>query len=101
MSLLVVVFSGVHIGLLGFAIIMWGVFPRWLGYIAFAAGPSLILNSCLYFLWPGYDGAMTLVFMIPFAITQLWLAGWLLVNTPHPSKNRDIVVSALWRDENK
>jgi hypothetical protein len=39
--------------------------------------------------------------MIPFAITQIWLAGWLLANTPHPSKNRDIGVSALWRDEQK
>jgi hypothetical protein len=101
MSLLVVVFSGIHMGLLGFAIIMWGVFPRWLGYIAFLSGPILILNSFLYMYWPGYDGSGSLIFMAPVAIAELWFAGWLLVNTPHPSKNRDIVVSSLWRDEQK
>jgi hypothetical protein len=31
-----------------------------------------------------------LVLMIPSGIASIWLCGWLLVNTPHPSKNREI-----------
>eukprot|EP00339_Tiarina_fusa_P002488 CAMPEP_0117045108 /NCGR_PEP_ID=MMETSP0472-20121206/31218_1 /TAXON_ID=693140 ORGANISM="Tiarina fusus, Strain LIS" /NCGR_SAMPLE_ID=MMETSP0472 /ASSEMBLY_ACC=CAM_ASM_000603 /LENGTH=292 /DNA_ID=CAMNT_0004757007 /DNA_START=41 /DNA_END=919 /DNA_ORIENTATION=- len=83
------VFSGVHLGLLGFTIVMWGVFPRWMGYTILLAGPMLILNSFLIFVMPGYDGAISFFFMIPYFVGTIWLAGWCLVNTPHPSKNRE------------
>jgi hypothetical protein len=87
------VLAGVHYGILGFAIVMWGVFPRYLGITLFIAGPCLIANSFLFFYWPGYDGELTLLLMLPTGIASIWLCGWLLVNTPHPSKNRDLFSS--------
>jgi hypothetical protein len=33
---------------------------------------------------------MTFLFYLPALVSHFWLAGWLLVNTPHPSKNRDL-----------
>lgn len=70
---------------------MWGVLPRWLGYTIFIAGPSLIVNSLLYALIAGYEGDMSLIFYLPMIGSQLWLAGWLLVNIPHPAKNREFL----------
>ncbi|KAG7367526.1 protein of unknown function DUF4386 containing protein [Nitzschia inconspicua] len=84
------IFGGVFFGLLGFTIVLWGVFPRWMGYIMSLAGFCYILNSSLFLFWPGYDGTVTFILLAPALITHFWLAGWLLVNTPHPSKNRDL-----------
>lgn len=83
------VFSGIHLLLLGLTIVFWGVFPRWLGYLITAAGPLLIFNSLLYVIWPGYDGDMGLLFSLPMLLSEFWLCGWLLVNVPHPAKNRE------------
>jgi len=92
------VFCGVHLAILGFSIIAWGVLPRYLGWATFIAGPLLVLNSLLFLYWPGYDGELSIVLNLPFFISQFWMAGWLLVNTPHPSKNRDFLLSALWSE---
>ena len=78
---------------------MWGVFPRWLGYLNVAAGPLLILNSFLIFMVPGYDGAISFFFMAPYFISLVWLAGWLLINTPHPSKNREFGATQKTEEE--
>ena len=83
------VFSGVHFLLLGLTIILWGVFPRWMGYIIVFAGPCMIANSVFYIIWPGYDGDLTLLLDLPALIAEFWLCGWLLVNVPHPAKNRE------------
>jgi len=82
--------------MLGFTIVLWGVFPRWMGYAMSLAGLCYIINSSLYLFLPGYDGAITFILLIPALVSHFWLAGWLLVNTPHPSKNRD-----LWSFANK
>ena len=79
---------------LGFTICLWGVFPRYLGISMCLAGCGYGLNSCLFLFWPGYDGLITWLLLIPALITHFWLAGWLLVNTPHPSKNRNIFGSS-------
>mmetsp|Transcript_12863 Transcript_12863/g.30075 ORF Transcript_12863/g.30075 Transcript_12863/m.30075 type:complete len:287 (-) Transcript_12863:197-1057(-) len=84
------IFGGVYMFLLGFTIVFWGVFPRYMGYSMCFAGVGYGINSCLYLFWPGYDGVITWLLLMPALITHFWLAGWLLVNTPHPSKNRDI-----------
>jgi hypothetical protein len=84
---------------LGFAIIMWGVFPRWMGFTIVVAGPCLIANTALFLLWPGYDGELSLILSIPLMVSQFWLAGWMLVNTPHPAKNRDLYLSEMFREE--
>eukprot|EP00536_Pseudo-nitzschia_multiseries_P011537 jgi/Psemu1/308318/fgenesh1_kg.399_\ len=76
--------------LLGFTIVLWGVFPRYMGYSMCVAGVGYVINSCLFIFWPGYDGTITWLLLLPALITHFWLAGWLLVNTPHPSKTRDI-----------
>ena len=83
------VFSGVYLLLLGITIVLWGVFPRWLGYTVSVAGPCAILHSLFYVIWPGYDGDMVLLFSLPTLISEFWLCGWLLVNVPHPAKNRE------------
>jgi hypothetical protein len=92
------VFAGVFFGLLGFTIVLWGVFPRWMGYVMFVSGPCYIINSCLYLFWPGYSGTITALLLLPALISHFWLVGWLLVNTPHPSKNRDLSLGFFTKD---
>lgn len=87
------IFGGMYMLMLGITISMWGVFPRYLGYSMWVAGVGYIVNSCLYLFFPGYDGLVTWALLIPSLITHFWLAGWLLVNTPHPSKNRNLFPS--------
>mmetsp|Transcript_24198 Transcript_24198/g.42532 ORF Transcript_24198/g.42532 Transcript_24198/m.42532 type:complete len:302 (+) Transcript_24198:70-975(+) len=84
------IFGGVFIGILGITIILWGVFPRYMGFSMALAGIGYILNSSLFLFWPGYDGTITFVLLLPALVSHFWLAGWMLVNTPHPSKNRDL-----------
>ena len=83
------VFSGVHMLMLGLTIVLWGVFPRWMGYIILVAGPCMIINSLFYVIWPGYDGDLSLLLDLPMLIAEFWMCGWLLVNVPHPAKNRE------------
>lgn len=84
------IFGGVFMFLLGFTIVLWGVFPRYMGFSMCFAGLGYGINSCLFLFWPGYDGVITWLLLLPALVTHFWLAGWLLVNTPHPSKNRDL-----------
>jgi hypothetical protein len=76
--------------MLGFTILLWGVFPRYMGWAMAISGVTYMLNSALFLFWPGYDGTITFILMFPPLVAHFWLAGWLLVNTPHPSKNRDL-----------
>jgi len=87
------IFGGVYMFMLGATIILWGVFPRYMGYSMCFAGLGYGINSCLFLFWPGYDGIITWVMLLPAFMTSFWLGGWLLINTPHPAKNRD-----LWGD---
>jgi len=89
------IFGGMYMVLLGSCICLWGVFPRYLGMSMWTAGIGYIVNSCLYLFFPGYDGLITWLLLLPALITHFWLAGWLLVNTPHPSKNRNIFPSFM------
>lgn len=73
---------------------MWGVFPRWMGITICVAGPALIVNSLCYLIIPGYDGDMNLLFNAPLILAEFWLAGWMLVNVPHPAKNREFFPAA-------
>jgi len=81
--------------MLGACIGMWGVFPRYLGISMWIAGVGYIVNSCLFLFFPGYDGLVTWLLLLPALVTHFWLAGWLLVNTPHPSKNRTLFPSFI------
>merc|ERR1712232_510156 len=56
------------------------------------AGVGYTINSCAFLFWPSYDGLITWLMLLPAFVTHFWLAGWLLVNTPHPAKNRDLFV---------
>ena len=78
-------------GLFGFIVLHWGVFPRFLGYTISLSCPGYLLSSLLFLVWPGYDGELTVLFLLPVIISEFGLAGWLLANTPHPAKNRDII----------
>jgi len=84
------IFGGVYMLILGSTIVLWGVFPRYLGYCMSMAGVGYLINSALFLFWPGYDGLVTWIMLLPALCSHFWLAGWLLVNTPHPSKNRDL-----------
>lgn len=84
-------FAGISMLLFGFIIVMWGVFPRCLGYCILVSGPCFILSSFFYIFWPKYDGNLTVIFMIPVFISYIGLSGWCIVSTPHPAKNRDFI----------
>jgi hypothetical protein len=91
------IFGGMYMVLLGSCISLWGVFPRYLGMSMWVAGIGYIVNSCLFLFFPGYDGLFTWALLFPALVTHFWLAGWLLVNTPHPSKNRSLFPSFTGR----
>eukprot|EP00980_Cylindrotheca_fusiformis_P010318 scaffold2299_cov131-Cylindrotheca_fusiformis.AAC.5 len=82
------IFSGLHYSFLGWIISMWGVFPRHLGYALSIAGPCHIVNVFLNLFIPQYNDELAIILALPGIIAQFWLAAWMLVNTPHPSKNR-------------
>merc|ERR1719253_2553087 len=69
--------------ILGSTIVLWGVFPRYSGYCMSMAGVGYLINSALFLFWPGYDGLVTWIMLLPALCSHFWLAGWLLVNTPH------------------
>mmetsp|Transcript_4593 Transcript_4593/g.11811 ORF Transcript_4593/g.11811 Transcript_4593/m.11811 type:complete len:294 (-) Transcript_4593:315-1196(-) len=89
------IFGGMYMIMLGACICMWGVFPRYLGMSMWLAGAGYIVNSSLFLFFPGYDGLVTWLLLLPALVTHFWLAGWLLVNTPHPSKNRNLFPSFI------
>jgi hypothetical protein len=86
------IFTGLHYCLLGLIISMWGVFPRYLGYALSIAGPCYIINVFLNLFISQYNDDFAIIFALPGIIAQFWLAAWMLVNTPHPSKNRGATV---------
>jgi hypothetical protein len=93
------IFGGMYMLMLGACVCMWGVFPRYLGMSMFIAGVGYIINSCLFLFYPGYDGLISWLLLLPALATHFWLAGWLLVNTPHPSKNRNLFPSFQGRPQ--
>lgn len=82
------IFSGLHYCFLGWIISMWGVFPRYLGYVLSIAGPCYIVNVFLNLIISQYNDELAIILALPGIIAQFWLAAWMLINTPHPSKNR-------------
>ena len=80
--LLALVFLGVSMILLGVVILIHGVFPRLLGGIIALAGFGYVLDSSLYFLGTGYNGEATALLMLPAAVSELGLTGWLLLCSP-------------------
>lgn len=86
------IFTGLHYCFLGWIITLWGVFPRYLGYALGIAGPCYIINVFLNLFISQYNDDFAIIFALPGIIAQFWLAAWMLVNTPHPSKNRGATV---------
>lgn len=82
------IFGGVYMFMFGFTIVYFGVFPRFMGYCMCFGGCGYIINSCLFLFWPGYDGIVTWLLLLPALFAHFWLGGWLLVNTPYPAKNQ-------------
>ena len=81
------IFGGLQYCLMGYIISTWGVLPRLLGYALFIAGPCYVISAFLNIMVSAYDDDYSIIFNIPGLIVQCWLAAWLLINTPHPSKN--------------
>jgi len=86
------VFSGLHYCLLGYIVNKWGVFPHKMGKALLVAGPCYIINAFLNLLISGYNDQLAILFALPGIVVQFWLATWLLINTPNPSKNRNTIV---------
>lgn len=82
------VFGGLQYCLVGYIITMWGVLPRYLGYALLLAGPCYIFSAFLNMMIASYNDDYSIIFNLPGIIVQFWLAAWLLINTPHPSKTR-------------
>jgi hypothetical protein len=83
------VFGGLHYCLLSFIITNWGVLPRNLGYAYGIAGPTYIINAFLNLIISKYNDDYAILFALPGVIVHFWSAAWLLVNTPHPAKDRN------------
>eukprot|EP00526_Cylindrotheca_closterium_P015742 CAMPEP_0113631112 /NCGR_PEP_ID=MMETSP0017_2-20120614/16169_1 /TAXON_ID=2856 /ORGANISM="Cylindrotheca closterium" /LENGTH=267 /DNA_ID=CAMNT_0000541611 /DNA_START=33 /DNA_END=836 /DNA_ORIENTATION=+ /assembly_acc=CAM_ASM_000147 len=86
------VFAGLHYSFLGFIVHKFGVFPHKLGKALMLAGPCYILNASLNLLISRYNDQLHVLFALPGILVQFWLASWLLINTPSPSKNRDTLI---------
>ncbi|CAJ1950598.1 unnamed protein product [Cylindrotheca closterium] len=89
------VFAGLHYSFLGFIVHKFGVFPHKLGKAMLLAGPCYIINAGLNLLISRYNDQLHVFFALPGILVQFWLASWLLINTPSPSKNRETVMKGF------
>lgn len=87
--LLALILFGVSMLLLGVVIVLYGIFPRTLGWLIGFAGVGYVIDSLLYFLWSGYDGAWTNYLMLPAILGEFGFAGWLLFRAPLVSDHKE------------
>ncbi|KAL7559073.1 hypothetical protein ACA910_018424 [Epithemia clementina (nom. ined.)] len=87
--LLALIFFGISMAILGYVVSVWGVFPKWIGYLLGLSGVAYILDSTLYFLKSGYDGQATGILMLPVLITEILFAGCLLLKKQTWSDHRN------------
>ena len=74
-----VIFFGLWLLPLGYLIYKSGYFPRILGVLVVIAGFSSMIDVCTFFLFPSYTEIISSVFMVPSAIGEFALCGWLLI----------------------
>ena len=87
--LLALIFFGISMGLHGHVIVVWGVFPKWIGYLLCISGLSYTLDSLLFFTKSGYNGEATGILMIPVLITEIGFAACLVLRKVTVADRRD------------
>ena len=86
--LLALIFFGISLFLFGYVVLVWGVFPKWLGVALALAGIGYVMDSSLFFLMDGYNGETTNILMLPALVAEFGLAGLLLFRQPTLSLKR-------------
>ncbi|MEJ3744577.1 DUF4386 domain-containing protein [Actinomycetes bacterium KLBMP 9797] len=75
-------FFAAHCVVLGGLLVRASQVATALGVLLGVAGVGYLVNSLLYFLVPGYDGAVTPLLLLPAIVAETWLCVRLLRNRP-------------------
>jgi hypothetical protein len=77
---------GIHLGLLGYFIVRFGMAPRALGYVLMAAGTAYVIDTTAHTLlsnYADYATAFTTMVAVPAVIAEGWFGLWLLLRAGH------------------
>ena len=72
-------FFGVSTVTIGYLALRSGVVPKVLCALLGLAGIGYMVDSCAFFLAPGYDGSISPILLAPALIGEVWFAFWLLL----------------------
>ena len=71
-------FFGVATMIIGYLAITSQRMPTPLGVVLSLAGAGYVIDSAMFFMIPGYDGAVSPIVLAPAVISEAWFALWLL-----------------------
>ncbi|MCO5317351.1 MAG: DUF4386 domain-containing protein [Microthrixaceae bacterium] len=71
-------FFGVATMIIGYMAITSARMPTSMGVLLCVAGAGYVVDSAMFFLIPGYDGAASPIVLAPALISEAWFALWLL-----------------------
>ena len=71
-------FFGVATMIIGYMAITSRRMPTALGAVLSLAGAGYVIDSAMFFMIPGYDGAVSPIVLAPAVISEAWFALWLL-----------------------
>ena len=64
--------------IIGYMAITSARMPTSMGVLLCVAGAGYVVDSAMFFLIPGYDGAASPIVLAPALISEAWFALWLL-----------------------
>ncbi len=88
-------FFGVSTAIVGAIALRSSHIPNLLGYLLGLAGIGYLTDTFMFFLIPGYDGAVSPVVLAPALLAEVWLCLWLLFGRGAvrfvPARGREVV----------
>lgn len=74
------VFFGLHLLVLGYLMLRTVTFPRAIGILLMVASVCYVANSLATLMSVEYSGPVEALVLLPPAVAELWLCGWLIVS---------------------
>ncbi|GJM37140.1 MAG: hypothetical protein DHS20C19_05070 [Acidimicrobiales bacterium] len=82
-------FFGVATMIIGFMAITSPRLPTAMGAVLSVAGAGYVIDSAMFFMIPGYDGAVSPIVLAPAVVSEVWFALWLLTRAHRLSTTRE------------
>lgn len=67
---------GVHLALVGVAIVRTNGIPSWIGLLIFLAGIGYAADSAMFAVWPGSTLSLSEFLFVGEVVLLVWLIGW-------------------------